>query len=136
MNNGIRKKKKLNDLGIKIKEKESEIALKNAQIKRTEKVLNDRITALEDKFGKMDEKLEKLQNENESLTKPIQTLEIKLANKEQKDNEIGIPGQDDNCEEIKESSDKEKDWSEDTIEETEAVIEVTGNQPNNENLNR
>ena len=62
-------KNKLNDLGIKIKGKESEIALKNAQIKSIEKVLNDRITALEDKFEKMVEKLEKTRNENESLRK-------------------------------------------------------------------
>ena len=71
-------KNKLNDFGIKIKEKESEIALKNAQIKSIEKVLNDRITALEDKFGKLVEKLEEFRNENESLRKTIHILEIKL----------------------------------------------------------
>ena len=38
-------------------------------------------------------------------------------------------GQDDDYEEIEENSDKEIDWSEDTIEEAEDVVEVTGNQP-------
>jgi BMFP domain-containing protein YqiC len=118
-----------------IKEKESEIALKNAQTKNIEKALNDRITALEDKFEKMVEKLEKTRNENESLRKTIHTLEIKLVNKE-KDNKIGSPGQDDDCEEIEANCGKEIDWSDDTIEEAEAVLEATGNQPNIENLYR
>jgi hypothetical protein len=74
----------------------------------------------------MAEKLEEFQIKNESLRKTIHNLEINLVNKEQ-DKETG---KDDDCEEIEANSDKEIDCSEDTIEEAEAVLEVS------ENLNK
>ena len=69
---------------------------------------------------------QELKFKNESLRKTIHTLKINLANKE-KDKETG---KDDECEEIEANSDKEINWSEDTIEESEAVVEVS------ENLNK
>ena len=121
---------KLEDLGIKIKEKGAEIALKDAEIKSTEKLLKDIITILEDKFEKIAEKIEEFKNVNESLRKTIQ--EIKLG-KDKDIEKIGSPGQDDDCEEVEENSDKKKDWSEDAIEDEETVFKVTGNKANNEN---
>ena len=69
---------------------------------------------------------QELKFKNESLRKTIHTLKINLANKE-KDKETG---KDDECEDIEANSDKEINWSEDTIEESEAVVEVS------ENLNK